>query len=164
MFLLCCVGIPLLKPETKRHPSTFIVGGRPADQGEVPYQLGLRYNGQHFCGASLIEVQGVRVALTAAHCTPSHIPIETLTVVAGDLSLSDSSGLEQTRQVTRIVAHEAFDEYTYENDISLVFLDAPFELNENVQTIDLPPRGASTSGNLIFPDLLITLLSCVSIL
>lgn len=46
-------------------PSTFITGGILAAAGEIPYQVSLRYYGQHICGGALIGNQHV---LTAAHC------------------------------------------------------------------------------------------------
>src|SRR5258705_326161 len=81
-------------------------------EGEIPYQLGLRYYGQHHCGASLVVVQGHMLAVTAAHCTPDFVPLEAFTLVAGDLSLSDSTGIEQTRKVIKIINHENFNQYT----------------------------------------------------
>lgn len=125
-----------------------IVGGRQAEQGEVPYQLGVQYYNAHHCGASIIEVQDLIVAISASHCYPEFLPVDSLTVIAGDISLSESTGIEQTRKVTKIVNHENFNQYTYENDISLLFLDKPFELNENVQPISLPEAGVDTTGKL----------------
>lgn len=43
-------------------------------------------------------------------------------IVAGEHSLSVDSGLEQIRAVSSIVAHPNFDDITYEDDISLIFV------------------------------------------
>ncbi|ODM99384.1 Trypsin-1 [Orchesella cincta] len=147
---LLAIGNALPRLQAYRDQShTLIVGGVPAEQGDVPYQLELRYDGQHHCGASIIEVQGVIVGLTAAHCTPSFADIDLFTLVAGEVSLSDETGIEQTRKVSRIVNHAEFDELTYLNDIALLFIDEPYELNENISPIPLPEAGQETGGNLL---------------
>jgi trypsin len=43
-------------------------------------------------------------------------------IVAGEHSLSVDSGLEQIRAVSSIVTHPNFDDITYEDDISLIFV------------------------------------------
>lgn len=43
-------------------------------------------------------------------------------IVAGEHSLSVDSGLEQIRQVSAILPHPGFDDITYEDDISLIFV------------------------------------------
>ncbi|CAL8143064.1 unnamed protein product [Orchesella dallaii] len=133
----------------KDQSHTLIVGGVPAEQGDIPYQLELRYDNQHHCGASIIEVQGILVGLTAAHCTPSFAEIDLFTLVAGEVSLSEETGIEQIRKVVRIVNHADFEEMTYENDIALLFIDEPFEINDNVSPIPLPQAGQQTTGELL---------------
>lgn len=46
-------------------PSTRIIGGRDAVQGQFPYQVSLRVRGSHNCGGSIISR---RYIVTAAHC------------------------------------------------------------------------------------------------
>lgn len=45
-------------------------------------------------------------------------------IVACEHSLSVDSGLEQIRAVSSIVTHPDFDDITYEDDISLIFVSA----------------------------------------
>ena len=44
-------------------------------------------------------------------------------VVAGEHSLSVDSGLEQIRAISTILTHPGFDDITYEDDISLIFVN-----------------------------------------
>ena len=44
-------------------------------------------------------------------------------VVAGEHSLSVDSGLEQIRAISSILTHPGFDDITYEDDISLIFVN-----------------------------------------
>lgn len=47
----------------------------------------------------------------------------------------------QDRGVTRIVLHPDFRAGPLYNDVALVFLDAPFDLTDNVDTVCLPEPG-----------------------
>ena len=48
-----------------QRPGSRIVNGQTASPGSWPWQISLRYNGRHICGASLITTEW---AVTASHC------------------------------------------------------------------------------------------------
>lgn len=72
------------------------------------------------------------------------------TVVAGQLKRSQNSGLEQSRKVARIEAHEDYSSWdSYKNDIAVLHLDSPFDLNDNVKAIELPSKEQQTTGSIV---------------
>ena len=87
--------------------------------------------GRAFCGGSLIRED---LILTAAHCVDGEIA-EDIEVSAGRTSLAKEVTGGQRRYVSKIVMHESYNRRKTDNDIALVFLEEPFELNEKVQLI-----------------------------
>lgn len=75
--ILCLVGValagplkdhtsPLFAPWRNTSDDGFIIGGVPAKDGQVPWQVSLqRSSGFHFCGGSIISDEWI---LTATHC------------------------------------------------------------------------------------------------
>lgn len=133
---------------TFEDPRARIIGGEPAYEGEFKYQLSIRFFNRHHCGASLINVDELQLAITAAHCVRDALP-EDLTLIAGDLTRSDITGREQVRQVVDVVKHENFEfiEGVPSYDIALLFIEKPFQENGFVGTIGLPREGQETRGN-----------------
>ncbi len=117
--------------------NTMIVGGTAARQGQFPYQLEILQFSSHLCGASLVQVSGIQVAITAAHCVDENYP-ELYTLVAGELDRNQLSGLEQSRKVSRVVIHPNFDYWVLKNDIAILFPTESFQLNDNAKLVALP--------------------------
>jgi len=109
-----------------------IIGGVEAQKGEFPWMVDIR-RPSHICGASIVNSEWV---VTAAHCTQGGVV--GYTVVAGDHDITDNEGTEQTRTIERIVNHPSYSPSTFENDISLMKVSQPFNLNQRVQPVALP--------------------------
>lgn len=118
-----------------------IVGGQVVQPNSLPFQISLQRCGamgcSHSCGGSIIDENTI---LNAAHCV-STTAVSNFLFVAGEHSLSQVSGFEQSRGITGYVMHENYNTPTNFHDIALFFLDAPLDLNDKVAPINLPPAG-----------------------
>uniref|UniRef100_A0A8C4TT11 Peptidase S1 domain-containing protein n=1 Tax=Falco tinnunculus TaxID=100819 RepID=A0A8C4TT11_FALTI len=106
-----------------------IVGGYTCAANSVPYQVSLN-SGYHFCGGSLINSQWV---LSAAHCYKSRIQVQ-----LGKHNLALSESTEQLINSAKVIRHPGYSSATLDNDIMLIKLARPAQLNRAVQTIPLP--------------------------
>ncbi|CAL8136676.1 unnamed protein product [Orchesella dallaii] len=126
-----------------------IIGGSQVSEGQLPYQILLLNQGQLTCGGSFISVKGVHFVLTAAHCLQDVNNPSRYIVVAGEVDRTTTSGHEQRRFVTRIFVHRQYSAQSYANDIALLAINKPFEVNKYVAPISLPRQGQTTTGDVI---------------
>lgn len=128
-----------------------IVGGDEAEPHEFPYQLSLQWNfghqdraPLHFCGASLLNENYV---LTAAHCDVEYSDDGFLEVVAADHNVEAEEGPEQRRRAVTFQIHPGYQGGVSPNDIAVIRVEAPFELNDLVQVVQLPKQLEQFEGD-----------------
>jgi len=132
-----------------------IVGGQTSESGEWPWLVTMQLARndstyyEHLCGGSLISSQWV---LTAAHCFES-LWADFLTsdpnfwrMRMGEHHLFEHDESQLELDTEKIILHPARNPpETFNNDIALVKLASPVQLNERVNVICLP------SANEVFP-------------
>uniref|UniRef100_A0A8C3SZY8 Peptidase S1 domain-containing protein n=1 Tax=Chelydra serpentina TaxID=8475 RepID=A0A8C3SZY8_CHESE len=112
-----------------------IIGGRNCPFGSRPYQVALLRYGRVACGGSLIAPKWV---LTAAHC--GRRGISSLQVYLGVHNLRVKELTEQIRRIRNVFVHPGYNRRPLDNDFMLLELDAPAQLNNYVNTINLATR------------------------
>jgi len=118
-----------------------IVGGNEVDPHSIPWQVGLMAKGatRTFCGGSILSATKI---LTAAHCYKSPSSIQ---VIVGEHSLvSVADGVRH--DVESFVNHPQYDRPTIDNDIAIITLKEPIDLNDKAKAVCLPK--STTDPNL----------------
>nr|KAG5693516.1 hypothetical protein BaRGS_006218 [Batillaria attramentaria] len=122
-----------------------IVGGTATEwYGVYPWVVLILRHGRHLCGGTVWDAQHI---LTAAHCF-SGLPhlddtilvnSSTLEIIAGKwkFSISDTWRYAQRVNVSAAMMHN-YNDQTFENDIGILKLDRPLELNYVVEPICHP--------------------------
>ena len=128
----------------RSHKVGRILRGDVVSPHSFPWLVSLRefndvYLYDHFCAGILITPSHV---LTAAHCV-SKLNSRNLLAILGLHQRNDVSlyAKRNTYAVSGITVHENYRRSTNENDIALITLERPAELNENVSIICLPSPG-----------------------
>ncbi|XP_019868246.1 trypsin-1 [Aethina tumida] len=123
-----------------------VVGGEVTKINEFPWIGGLSKGGEFLCGVTLITKKHV---ITAAHCV-SGFDMRELNIAFSDHDRTAVNRFSRitVRGVKKIREHEAFDAYTYNNDIAVLELDEPVDFGSSIQPICLPEAGADYSGRI----------------
>ncbi|XP_010084154.1 PREDICTED: transmembrane protease serine 9 [Pterocles gutturalis] len=111
-----------------------IVGGTDASRGEIPWQVSLKEDSRHFCGATII---GDRWLLSAAHCFNETNP-EEIEAYVGTTSLNGTDGTAVKVNVTRVIQHPLFNPAVLDFDVAVLELARPLVFNNYIQPICLP--------------------------
>uniref|UniRef100_A0A8C4QKC1 Zgc:92590 n=1 Tax=Eptatretus burgeri TaxID=7764 RepID=A0A8C4QKC1_EPTBU len=107
-----------------------IVGGYQCPTHSQPWQVSLN-SGGHYCGGSLINEQWV---LSASHCYT--LP-DKFAIHLGTDNLCNEGNTVQHIGVEKAIKHRHFNPYTLDNDIMLIKLAHPAQLNNYVQPVPL---------------------------
>lgn len=112
---------------------TRIVGGRPIDITDAPYQVALQFYGNLFCGGTIVDAKWV---LTAAHCMDSKTAHH-LSVRVG-ATFPDRGGQEIS--VVKIFQHYLYDSDSDDYDFSLLKLKFAITFDETKMKVYLPEQ------------------------
>lgn len=119
-----------------------VLGGVGATPREFPFQIGLTYDDRFYCGGSILSAVFI---ITAAHCVHGLTPGR-FKVTAGDLNRLTTEGTEQVRQVSDIIVHPQYKRATLDNDLALVVLGEPLQLNAHVNRVKFLREPYTHSG------------------
>lgn len=120
LFIFLLLGVNY--SESTQNP--VIIGGIEADITEVPYQVALYHYGGFQCGGSILSEWYI---LTAAHCLDfAFLPPEFVSFRAGSAN-NRNGGVMVTAE--NITIHPHFNESNFDNDVAIVKLREPLELN-----------------------------------
>ncbi|XP_067399050.1 transmembrane protease serine 9-like [Emydura macquarii macquarii] len=133
------LDILLLVASVTAQTDTRIVGGFPCEKAQ-PWQAAIFYNSQLYCGGVLVNNDWV---LTAAHC---RLP-STATVRLGEYNLRQVDESEQMRLASKLIPHPSYNPTTKDNDIMLIKLVTPVQINSNVHPIALASRTVPSGTN-----------------
>ncbi|KAF0882070.1 TMPS9 protease, partial [Crocuta crocuta] len=112
-----------------------IVGGMEASPGEFPWQVSLRENKEHFCGAAVV---GARWLVSAAHCFSGFQDPTEWVAYAGTTHLSGAEASTVRMRVARIALHPLYNPDTADFDVAVLELDGPLAFGRHVQPVCLP--------------------------
>uniref|UniRef100_A0A8V5GX20 Uncharacterized protein n=1 Tax=Melopsittacus undulatus TaxID=13146 RepID=A0A8V5GX20_MELUD len=98
-----------------------IVGGSEASRGEFPWQVSLRENNEHFCGAAILTEKWL---VSAAHCFTEG---------------SDSGAVKMG--IARIIPHPSYNTDTADYDVAVLELKRPVSFTKYIQPVCLPDAG-----------------------
>uniref|UniRef100_A0A3Q3RV82 Transmembrane serine protease 3a n=1 Tax=Mastacembelus armatus TaxID=205130 RepID=A0A3Q3RV82_9TELE len=115
--------------------NTRIVGGNISKPGQFPWQVSLRFNGEHLCGGSIITSLWI---LTAAHCVYGFADPSMWTVQAG-LTEQLVHGA-QSLAVEQIIYHAHYRPKGLDYDIAMMKLATSLTFN-GIDPICLPNHG-----------------------
>ena len=71
---------------------------------------------------------------------PIYSILDKYDIVAGDLSLDDTTGIEQTSKIHAYRIHPGYDPKEITNDVCLLYLSKSYTFNDNVTAIKLAKK------------------------
>ncbi|XP_064596446.1 transmembrane protease serine 3-like [Liolophura sinensis] len=126
-----------------RKGSFRVVGGKPAQVAEFPWQVSVQVYGQHVCGGTLIDRQWV---LTASHCFDDVPRSAQWSVILGDYDQYHNEGHEIRVYASKVIRHEHYNPTQIQNDVALVKLTSPVTYTKYISPACLPERNEKFEG------------------
>jgi secreted trypsin-like serine protease len=111
-----------------------IVGGKEAKPNSWPWQVQIRYNGGHYCGASLLSNDWI---ITAAHCLRGNSP-SGFSFRLGRHSKTGTEASEQIASAATVIIHEAYSPLTINNDVGVIRITPTLTSTPQVSAVCLP--------------------------
>ena len=148
---LLTVGLASLQvvhgqPAPEQPVTPRIINGLPVNISEVPWQVALvdsdvsQDEYAQFCGGSIASENWI---VTAAHCLPG-LTAGDIEIIAGITTLGEPGSARSA--VQQIISHPEYDDATLENDIALLKLASPLNLDSAARSaIALPYAQQGTS-------------------
>ncbi|POI27876.1 hypothetical protein CIB84_008375, partial [Bambusicola thoracicus] len=115
-----------------------IVGGTEASRGEFPWQVSLRENNEHFCGAAILTEKWL---VSAAHCFTEFQDPAMWAAYAGTTSISGADSSAVKMGIARIIPHPSYNTDTADYDVAVLELKRPVTFTKYIQPVCLPHAG-----------------------
>ncbi|XP_045463559.1 trypsin-7-like [Harmonia axyridis] len=149
------IVISVLNGVSARHrhvvPDDRIVGGRPADIQEFPFEVSIQYMDEHNCGGSILAPNYV---LTAAHCFDGVNANETFVRAGSTLILEGGVLID----VEEIITHPNFSFIFFDGyDVAVLRLKTNLTYGDKVQPVKLPVLAPNSQGSSVLDGSVATL-------